>query len=313
MFFQIAYVFATMPTTEGTIKKCVLRLLGTCVGGFSAWALIRTTGDNAIGSVAWLTVTTAISIYLAVEKDTSARFGSSTDFGYGGFYVVLTQSVIVLEYSAGIGDGDELVANRIIANIVGILMAAFMSLIPPRVMGSSPKYAKLILTEATRGLSEAARLMLIDAVNSLDALQHLQESFVKETSALRSDARYLLEDAKRLSSFPFFKVDPSLEEELDTLAITCAGIAATMGQAVELSAKSQQFPNANDATESDMRPALEAISRGENVANLDNDPRLGGSAARNLVAACQLLQARISDHRAALGYDGNVVLTGSED
>jgi hypothetical protein len=47
----VAYAISTMLTTEV--------LVGTLIGGFSAWAAIRVTGDNDVGFVAWLTITTA--------------------------------------------------------------------------------------------------------------------------------------------------------------------------------------------------------------------------------------------------------------
>lgn len=119
-FPQLAYLFATTPTTEGTVKKSILRICGTCVGALSAWGLLHTTGDNVIGSVAWLTVTTALGVYLSVDiRGAAARLGSSKDFGYGGFYLVLVQTVIVMEAKVGVfGDIDELVANRLVSKIL---------------------------------------------------------------------------------------------------------------------------------------------------------------------------------------------------
>jgi hypothetical protein len=64
----MAYTFATMFSTEGTVKKCAWRVVGTCIGAFSAWALLRATGDNKYGSVAWLTVTSFFAIYCANEN-----------------------------------------------------------------------------------------------------------------------------------------------------------------------------------------------------------------------------------------------------
>ena len=209
-----------------------------------------------------------------------------------------------MEYKAGLGDRDTLVANRIAANIIGILAAVFMSMIPPRVMGSSPKYTKLLFQKASHGLSEAARLLADDAnENQEAAMRELHASFVKETNALRSDARFLLEDAKRLNSFPFLHVDPKLEDELDGLTITCAGIASVMEQAADLLGDSQQPSSdsvgAQNVALEDLREALKAIARGETQADLDLDPRLGGSVSENLVALYEILQSRLSDHRIA--------------
>jgi len=64
-----------------------------------------------------LTITSFCAIYLTMDRSELALLGPSKDYGYGGFYFVLTQSVVVMEYLAGAGSGDDLAVNRIVANI----------------------------------------------------------------------------------------------------------------------------------------------------------------------------------------------------
>lgn len=210
--------------------------------------MLHTTGDNAIGSVAWLTVTTALGVYLSVDKrGAAARLGSSKDFGYGGFYLVLVQTVIVMEAKVGVlGDIDELVANRLVSNIFGILMAVCLSLVPPRVMGSSPHYTKKLLHEASSGLEEAARRLVYGGrYRAAEDMFVVKTNFHKTSSELRSEASYLMEDAKRMNRLPFLHVDSELEDELNSIAITCSAITAIMSQSEKL-LKSWEQPEGSE-------------------------------------------------------------------
>ena len=293
-----------MPTTEGTVKKSILRICGTCVGGLSAWGLLHTTGGNAIGSVAWLTLTTALGVYLSVDKrGGAARFGSSKDFGYGGFYLVLVQTVIVMEAKTGFGEIDELVANRIVSNIFGILMAVCVSLVPPRVMGSTPHYTKKLLDQAVWGLEEAARRMVYGGrYRAAEDMHLLKTKFHTACNELGSEASYLMEDAKRMNRLPFFHVESELEDELDSVGITCSGITALMGQS-EMLLESWEQPEGSEPRllTPDLMSAMKAISQGKAYADLDIDPRLGNSSdEENLVASFLVLQSRLADHKIAL-------------
>jgi hypothetical protein len=135
-----------------------------------------------------------------------------------------------MEFVGGVGEGDELVVNRIVSNISGIIMACFMALIPPYVMGSSPKWTVLIITEMKSTLKELLCLLLKNGTgDDVAALRgSITGGYLKRSNDLRDDAQYLLNDAKRLAAFPFFRVDPALEEELEMVFISASLLSVLM-------------------------------------------------------------------------------------
>lgn len=133
----VSYAFASTFTSEGTVKKSGLRFVGTLVGGFSAWlgltVCASSSYDNEInpyGLIAWMTATTAITIYLGTETGFLARMGTSHDYGYAAQLFVVTQSIITLYAVNGQGTKDELVVGRIVSNIDGIFVAIVFALLP---------------------------------------------------------------------------------------------------------------------------------------------------------------------------------------
>ena len=310
----MAYAFATMPTTEGTVKKCAFRVAGTLMGAFSAFLLLRATGDNMYGSVAWLTVTAFPAIYIMIEdNDSAATMGPSKIFGYGGFYFVLTQSAIVMEYLAGAGEGDDLVVNRLLSNLLGIAMACFLAVVPPKVMGGDPKWTELILQE-TKSATEKFILGLLDDDEA--ALVHLQKSHSEEFDALKVDATYLFEDAKRGSIFPFYRVDERLEEEIDQLVITSAFLRFLMTRAIE-AMKAEDVLFIRDSQLSfDLSNVLRSIRKPPEKENLKEElVVLSGDPGRDLINELGLLARRITQHESTLRsiMDGNARVSDPED
>jgi len=64
----VAYCFATTQTVEGSIKKGILRMIGTVTGAFSAWLALVVCKDNSFeynyntyGIVAWLSISSIIA------------------------------------------------------------------------------------------------------------------------------------------------------------------------------------------------------------------------------------------------------------
>jgi Fusaric acid resistance protein-like len=275
---------------EGTIKKCVLRVFGTCSGGMSAWLLILVTGNNTFGSVAWLSISTAIAVFVSVEKNGSARLGQSRDFGYGGFYFVLTQSVVVLEYEAGIGDRDELVANRVASNLIGIMMATFLAFIPPHVRGNSPRYAQLLLDEISKALDTIKDLLVSDA--SKEEYDTFEGLYTNRTSALYSDALYLVNDAERLSACPCFSVDPELKASLSDIAISSSFVKLLLHRLSAVAA-------ANTWTNHEKLTLVEILG---SVADKSSDELFPTNIRTEewLHCALQLLKIRIGKHQEML-------------
>jgi hypothetical protein len=310
----MAYSFATMPTTEGTVKKCTFRVLGTLMGAFSAFLLIRATGDNMYGSVAWLTVTAFPAIYIMIEDNDSAAMGPSKNFGYGGFYFVLTQTAIVMEYLAGLGNGDDLVVNRLLSNLLGIAMACFLAVIPPNVMGGDPKWTELILQE-TKSATEQFILGLLDDDEA--ALVQLQKSHSAEFDALQVDATFLFEDAKRGSMFPFYRVDERLGEEIDQLVITSVFLQFLIARAIEArKTEGEDALFARDSQSSfDLFNVLRSIRKPPAKEDLKQElVVLSGDPECDLINELRLLARRIAQHESTLGsLDGNTSIPDPGD
>jgi hypothetical protein len=295
-----SYAFATMPTTEGTVKKCAFRVVGTLAGAFSAFLLLRATGDNMYGSIAWLTVTAFPAIYIMIEDNDAAAIGPSQDFGYGGFYFVLTQSAIVMDYLAGAGEGDDLVVNRLLSNLLGIAMACFLAFIPPTVMGGDPRWTELMLQE-TKSATDKFILGLLDD-DAEAALVQIQKSHSKVFDTLKADATFLLDDAKRGSIFPFYRLDERLEEEIDQLVITSEFLRFLMARAME-AMKSEDALFARDKQSSyDLFSVLRSIRNPSEKEYIKQDApvELSGDPERNLINELGLLARRIAQHESTL-------------
>lgn len=172
--------------------------------------------------VFWLTLTSAVSIYFHVERDDAiSAISMSKDYGYGGFYIVLTMVIIVFST----GDRDTIIANRVVSNITGILAAVIFAVIPPAVYGGNPSYAQQIVDEEKRALKSCLRFLLDLNPEGID---ELRKNHNKEGKNLRSEADYLFEDAKRLNQYPFYRVDLKLEDELKSIGVTSAFNAELM-------------------------------------------------------------------------------------
>lgn len=214
----IAFAFGTMGTTEGTIKKCILRILGTFIGAFCGWLGLFFFEESDIGMVVWLTMTSAIGVYISVDDN---RTGASPDYGYGGFYIVLTQVAIAMGYMRGSGTRDALVADRFVSNCIGIVVAGLLAVVPPTLYGGDPSRSRHMLREVRQGLKDFLKTILKESPNA-EHLMELKKRIDATISTERNDVLYLMGDAKRMSEFPFFQVDPLLEQILVDMSSTAS-------------------------------------------------------------------------------------------
>jgi hypothetical protein len=128
---MMAYSNSWLPTTEGTVKKGLQRLLGACLGGLLAWLGVIVCSwsysddapINPYALCAWLTVTTTALAHLEGALE---GFGPKVDWSTSGMYVVSVQGLIALEVYLGLGTKGGLVSNRVVATIAGILMSALI-------------------------------------------------------------------------------------------------------------------------------------------------------------------------------------------
>jgi uncharacterized membrane protein YgaE (UPF0421/DUF939 family) len=195
----MGYAFSWRPTHEGTVKKGIQRILGTCLGGFTAWLGIivcswsydNEAEINPYGLVAWLTVFTMLCAYFStLPSGVAAHSGQDKDHGYVGMYFTLTMTLIALQTFLGSGDKNGLTLNRIVATITGVLMAIVISFLPPHINGRDPKYSRDYL----------------DALN--DAFIRLLKTFADkdESAKITTDdfKKSLLAPAKAKADFAWF-------------------------------------------------------------------------------------------------------------
>ena len=227
-----SYCFATTQTTEGSIKKGILRMAGTIAGAFSAWlALLACEDDrysrnyNVVGLISWMTVTSIIATYVSTERGFSARIELSNQYAFGPIYFLIAQIIIVCNafYLFGPESRDAMVVNRMFSNLVGIIMSMVISLIPLGNWGGDPGHCKAIVHHHWRSTKEAIRLMLScnltpDGEPIEDECKRVAADLLilrKESIAISDSMQALIvdfeKDAVRLNAFPLFKVDPKLK------------------------------------------------------------------------------------------------------
>ena len=237
---MIGYASAVTHTTEGTVKKSILRLLGTCVGGLSAWLALTACSEgggefNPYGIVAWLSVAQFFAVLFGLEQGSHARLGLLPDYGHGILLFILTQAVVCFATINGSDDKNEVVVNRVVSQVVGIAMAVIMAMIPPRTLAGSPSLAKFILD-----LQEAKTLNLLQVVAAAaeevepppspspphhemtNILHETNRAAAEEIKKLFRECTFYINDATSLSKIPFFRLDPQLPTVLGKMTATCS-------------------------------------------------------------------------------------------
>jgi hypothetical protein len=203
-----------------------------------------------------------------------------------------------MEYIIGAGTGDELVVNRLVSNLIGIAMAVLLSVIPPNVMGGNPKWARKVLDEVKSTLVTMARLLLDGDTCQLQKIEKLHKSYSKRINLLQGDALYLMEDAERMSVFPFYKVDPVLHEQVMTLAVTSSFVSVLLDRAMDLTS--------GDYKNDFLRNELEALLRdtsGESTQSEEDEgslATLSGSEPEIVAKGVRAIRKKIVGHEVAL-------------
>ena len=242
----IAYAVSTTQTVEGTIKKGILRLVGTCLGGFLGWVAIHLVGEKSVpGLVVWLTVVSWIGAYIGLPRGPTAVMGTSPDYGYGPLIFVMTHTLVIVEVFLGFGGRDQIAANRIAGTCVGVGMAMLMAALPMGIYGGNPKYSRAA-TESQLNLLLCCLRELLDYSNEkgLHAGNALPESlvlsrcetiqkFISEShfEANLEKANDYCKDASKLHNLPFWKVDPKLSHILESLKVVGSSIETSFSLA----------------------------------------------------------------------------------
>jgi hypothetical protein len=231
----VAYCFATTQTAEGSIKKGILRMLGTITGAFSAWLALIICEDagfdydyNTYGLVAWLTISSFLATYVATERGFAARISLSNDFAYGPIYFVITQVIIVTYayFAYGPESKGALTANRLVANLLGIVVAMVLAVIPPGNWGGDPGHSRSINRLHWNATQEFLRLLLScqlnddgepsneDCQQASEKLMQLSVKTLHQSTKMQVMAVDFEKDASKLQRLPYFKVDPRLKLEI---------------------------------------------------------------------------------------------------
>jgi len=274
-----SYCFATTQTTEGSVKKGILRMAGTIIGAFSAWLALLVCEDdrysrqyNTVGIVAWMTITSVIATYISTERGFSARIGLSNDYAFGPIYFLITQIIIVCNafYFFGPEGRDAMTINRMLSNLVGILMSTILALIPPGNWGGDPGHCKAMIKHHWNLSTEAIRLLLSCGLTpdgepvedqckqKAAVLMELREQTIRQSAKMQELVVDFEKDAVRLNKFPLFQVDPKLKAVIGNVTRD-VHIAAYVPQVAARILLNPQSRNAALGNESSGRKELERL------------------------------------------------------
>ena len=143
-------------------------------------------------------------------------FGSSYDLGAFAKYFTLTLSLIMLEVEAEVGSKNEIIVNRIVATLTGVVMAVVFQLIPPNIKGNDfdrlQRYCDAL---------KLAALSILDRMLDADP-EHDYDEQRKLCSAHKIGdlATYFAKDAGSLAAMPFFRLDARIIPLLEDMYVT---------------------------------------------------------------------------------------------
>jgi hypothetical protein len=279
-----AYAYAYCPSHEGTVKKGMQRIIGTCLGGLLAWlGIIVCSGSyndnseiNPYGLVAWLTIFTMLCGYFySLGSGVSAHFGKDKDHGYVGTYFTATQALIALDVYLGKGDKNGLTLNRIVATITGVMMAILISFLPPHVNGRDPKHTREYLNAVNDAYLLLLRTFADESKSSEISSDVFQKSLLVTAEKKKGFAVFMLNDADMLQVLPFLKVNPKLRPLLDGIAVAEASVQHLLDGFADIISKDlnvnetrisiqrflQNFDDTGNASETDTKFAKAADDR----------------------------------------------------
>lgn len=147
----------------------------------------------------------------------------------------MTQSLIVMRVVvAQSGTRDQIIVNRIVANLTGIAMAVIVAFLPPQVYGSDPKHADALYRCERDAMSECWELLLDMNNETSFRLEQILANFNKDIYAHQKEAVFLLKDASKMSRLPIFKVDARLGPCVESLTVLGTAISSFLSFAIQL-------------------------------------------------------------------------------
>jgi hypothetical protein len=213
----ITYSFAWTPTSEGTVKKGVLRIIGICLGAFIAWlgaiicsgSLSDYPATNPFAVPIWLTFFLVLGTWFGGLGPGAASMLVQHEMGYLGGYFALSLTLITLEFHNGNGPRQDWVRGRLSQLIAGTLFAMVLSIIPPSRKGGGKEFLESYVNSMQSTFYEA-----LDIIHEKGDYTLLDHTFKMEHLARikrygkRARTYYL--DANRINFFPYFKCPPEV-------------------------------------------------------------------------------------------------------
>ena len=196
-------------------------MFGTLLGGFGVWIGIMlcswsyngTQPVNPYAWIAYLTVCQFFNHFHGKGTGVTAFLGMEYNTPFIAFYVDLTLNLVGMNAFFGIYSTNAGVAQRILANLVGIGMAMLVSMLPPYYTVKDPRYTIEYCEEIQKFHYSIAREYLETHDVSRETINQMED----DIGHLRRKAELILNDGGRWGDFPCFRQPPGLKKILDIL------------------------------------------------------------------------------------------------
>ena len=117
---------------------------------------------------------------------------------------------------------NDVAVNRIVSNLVGILIAVVLAFVPPGVWGGDPSHCREIVDQIEANSADYLDILLKSReVTDATKLEEISKTLMQKKDAdltagirLHGLAKDVFDDAQRLSAAPFLKTDAGLTLEL---------------------------------------------------------------------------------------------------
>lgn len=125
----LGFIVSYTPTLEGAVHRSGLRAMGTIAGSGAAWLGVTIFGpDNHTALIIWLLLSYALAVGAGANSQ-NKLLGFNLSWGYAAQLFTYTQTIIVVEAALGIGSAGMLTASRLLAQLLGIVVALLMSVL----------------------------------------------------------------------------------------------------------------------------------------------------------------------------------------
>jgi len=298
-------------TAEGTIKKGLGRIIGTLLGGFAAWVGIMlcslsyngTDPVNPFGLVAYLTVVFLLATCISLERGPLALFGMGYDLGYISSYCTAVLLLISLEaYRGDKGSINDLVLNRIVATITGVVVAMLIACVPPKIEGRDPRLLCDYCDFLHATLLSLMKLLAKER-KPIDR-EDFEAGFSSQADYKRRAASFVLKDSGKMHFVKHFRVPKSFGRIKNLLEVEHSNVSHSIETAAA------DFWNDSTKVNWDvLSPALEAAANGKGIVDANISRVLSSSDSRDMFAKIVLRsfidsRDRLRAERAALDSIG---------